>query len=154
MKKKLTESGAKDYQRNDSENRSEDFRKMHRNLDRKLYATDIDLVEMRIINGELTAVGTLEITRIDNDKKVSKRYLESILKRYERDFQKKMACYLAEKLGVKAWIVLYKEDLSQFWIYCLSNDDNRWYYYDVERFEKWLKNLEKGINLNSTQIAA
>ncbi|MFT5675218.1 MAG: hypothetical protein ACI808_001148 [Paraglaciecola sp.] len=150
MEKKLTISGAKAHQHKNNEDRSLEFRAMHRTLDKKLYATDIDLVEMRMISGTLTAVGTLELTRVDNNIKVNNIYLDSIIERYtKRDFQKNMACYLAKKLGVKAWIVLFNEDLSEFWIYCLSGAQNRWYHFDIFRFEKWLANLEKGVSIHT-----
>lgn len=90
MDKNLTDSGAKGYQRHDTEDRSLEFRKWHRTLDKSLYATDVDLVEIRIINNIPTPVATLEITRVDKHKSVNEQYLSAIVERFEkRDFQKK-----------------------------------------------------------------
>jgi len=146
--KAITKSGAKSYQRRDTEDRSLEFRLWHRDLDKSLYATDIDLVEIRIINNIPTPVATLEITRVDAQINVSNNYLQSIIERFEkRDFQKKMAIHLARMLKVKAWIILYREGCNEFWVHCLSEQQKKeWYHFDKERMERWLKSLEPTID--------
>ena len=142
MEKKLTDSGAKSYQRGDMEDRSKEFRDFHRSLDKTLYATDLDLIEWRYINGVLTPVGVLEITRVDQGKQVNDQYKSEILKRYDkRDMQGLATRTAASLLGVKAWIVLYRKGCSEFWIYSLTDNDQRWYHYDRDRLERWLLSL-------------
>lgn len=142
MEKALTESGAKAHQRNDSEDRSKEFRDFHRSLDRSLYAIDVDLVEWRFINGELTPVATIEITRVDNKQAATPQYLNQIIQRFdERDMQAKAAEILARKLEVKAWIVLFSKGCEEFWVYCLSDRSIGWRHFDKNRLEKWLQAL-------------
>lgn len=114
-------------------------------MDRSLYATDLDLIEWRYINGVLTPVGVLEITRVDQDKEVNDKYKSEILSRYDsRDMQGQATRKAASMLNVKAWIVLYRKGCSEFWIYSLTDDNGRWYHSDHERLEKWLLSL-RGI---------
>ena len=142
MDKKVTVSGAKSYQRQDIEDRSKEFRNFHRTLHKSLYATDLDLIEWRYINGVLTPVAVLEITRVDQGREVNEQYTSAILSRYEeRDMQALATRTAASLMGVKAWIVLYRQGCTEFWIYNLTNNDNRWYHYDSDRLEKWLQLL-------------
>jgi hypothetical protein len=149
MEKKLdTTSGAKAYQRQDAEDRALEFRSFHRTLNRRLCASDVDLVEWRLIDGVWTPVAILEITRADSGTSVTQGYKDAILDRFfSRDsFQTMAATNIAKLLGVKAWIVLFKEGCQEFWIYNLSGGSGgRWYKYDRTRLENWLDHLEKGL---------
>mgnify|MGYP003650627675 CR=1 FL=1 len=121
--RKVTDSNAKARQRTDTENRCLAYSDFHRTLGRHLLATDVDNVEWRFRNGDLRAVGVMEITRIDGDQKIGKPYLDAILERFtERDtFQSKAALTVAAALKTHVYIVLYRADCTEFWVYRLSD---------------------------------
>ncbi len=141
MEKKTTDSGSKAYQREDTEWRAKPYSDWHRTLDKSLFMTDVDFIEWRFINNELTAVGVMEVTRVDINKEVNQVYLDNIIHRFEvRDFQAKTARLVAEKLGTKAYIILFREDCSEFWTYNLT-DKQGWRHYNPEQFEIALRRL-------------
>jgi hypothetical protein len=141
MEKKITDSGAKAYQREDTEWRAKPYSDWHRTLDKSLLMTDVDFIEWRFIDGELTAVGVMEVTRVDMGKEVNQAYLDNIIHRFEvRDFQAKAARHVAEKLGTKVYIILFREDCSEFWTYNLT-DKRGWAHYNPQQFEAALKRL-------------
>jgi hypothetical protein len=141
MKKSVTESGSKAYQRPDGENRARQYSDWHRTLDRRLLMIDVDFIEWRIRNGRLVAVGVMEITRVDHGKSVSPAYLNAIVNRFEqRDLQARAARQVAAALGTKAYIVLYREQCTEFWIYNLS-DRQGWSHFTPRQMEDFLKSL-------------
>lgn len=108
------------------ENRVLPYSDWHRSeVGRGYYALDSDLIEWRIRGGQLVPVAVTELTRVDLGVVVSRRYLDAILNRYNTTMQGKTARYLAEALRTKAWIVLFREDCSEFWLYPLS-DGGKW----------------------------
>jgi hypothetical protein len=141
LEKKLTASGAKAHQRNDTEHRLRPYSDWHRTLDRALLMLDVDYIEWRIIGGELVAVGVMEVTRVDQGREVTQGYLDAILHRYnERDIQSRAARKVAEALDTKAYIVLFREDCSEFWVYNLS-ETRGWYHTSPVGMERWLTRL-------------
>jgi hypothetical protein len=44
---------------------------------------DVDFIEWRIRDGELVAVGVMEVTRVDNGITVTQAYLDAIISRFE-----------------------------------------------------------------------
>lgn len=141
MEKKITGSGAKAYQREDTEWRAKPYSDWHRKLDKSLLMTDVDFIEWRFINGELKAVGIMEVTRVDMGINVTEGYLENIIHRFEeRDFQAKAARKVAKSLDTSAYIILFREDCSEFWTYDL-NRKHGWKHHDPQQFEEALKKL-------------
>ena len=141
MQKKFTPSGAKAYQRSDTEWRIKPYSDWHRTLDRRLLMLDVDFVEWRYRGNDLVAVGVMEVTRVDKGKVVSSAYLNAIIQRFEeRDLQARAARKVAAALKTKAYIVLFREDCSEFWIYNLT-DRQGWNYYGAEGMEKFLLSL-------------
>lgn len=141
MHKTRTESGAKDYQRNDHEDRGYEYKRFHRTLRKDLIASDVDLIEWRFINGSLKAVAVCEITRVDANITVSKNYLAAIIKRYEeRDLQAKMIRKVAANLETNAYIILYQEGCREFWVYNLSQMKG-WWHVTKEKYIKWLEGV-------------
>jgi hypothetical protein len=137
----MTGSGAKGYQRADTEDRSLPFREWHRSLDRRLLATDVDLIEWRYRDGRLVPAAVLEVTRVDNGVLVVQRYLDAIISRYEsRDMQAKAARHVAAALGVSAYIVLFRENCAEFWTYNLTNGTT-WAHVGPRQFEQFLQGL-------------
>ncbi len=141
MQKKLTDSGAKAHQRIDTEYRIQQYSDWHRTLDKSLLMLDVDFIEWRLIEGKLTAVGVMEVTRVDNGKTVDDRYLQSIIDRYEqRDIQARATTQVAESLQTKAWIILFRESCTEFWVYNLTNKRG-WWHLSPEKMENFLKQL-------------
>lgn len=141
MEKKTTESGAKAHQRADTEWRIQPYSDWHRTLSKDLLMLDVDFIEWRFRNGELVPVGVMEVTRVDHGKDVNDRYLNAILKRFnERDLQGRAARKVAEALATKAYIVLFREDCSEFWVYNLT-DEHGWHYFIPIGMERFLERL-------------
>jgi hypothetical protein len=139
-----TESGAKAYQRADNEDRAKEYMLWHRNLDRSLLMLDVDAIEWRFRSGVKVPVGIFEITRVDVGKTVNDGYLNAITARFfERDFQSKAAITIAQKLGTKAYITLFRQGCTEFWVYCLSEGSNSGWrnYATPAEYETFLKGL-------------
>ena len=138
MDKKTTNSGSKAYQRDDTEWRIKPYSDWHRTLHRSLLMLDVDFIEWRIRNGELVAVGVMEITRVDVGKEVSSGYLGAIVSRFEeRDIQARAARKVAAALGTKAYIILFRQDCSEFWVYNLT-DRRGWAHHNPASMEQFL----------------
>jgi hypothetical protein len=84
MEKQVTASGTKAHQRADAEWRVKPYSDWHRTLSSKLLMLDVDYVEWRYRNGELAAVGVMEVTRVDRGRTVDARYLDAITRRFEQ----------------------------------------------------------------------
>lgn len=141
MNKKVTETGAKAYQRIDAEWRIKPYSDWHRTLSKNLLMLDIDFIEWRFRNGRLVPVGVMEVTRVDIDKYVTINYLNSIINRFEqRDLQARVARTVANALNTKAYIILFREDCSEFWVYNLT-DKTMWANYDPKQMEDFLQGL-------------
>ena len=135
---KRTDKGVKEQQRSDDEDRTLEFRKWHRELEGYLATVDIDMIEWR--DGKPAAL--LEITRVDGGIYVTGNYLASIINRFRTQLQGKAARVVAEALGCKAYIVLYRQGLTQFWLYNWT-DDCGWEpltQYEMARFLRKLPN--------------
>jgi len=65
----------------------------------------------------------------------------SILRRYERDLQGRVARKVAEMLKTRAYVVLFREGCSEFWVYDLSFNRG-WAYFDAHGMESFLKRLK------------
>ena len=141
MDKKWTRSGAKAYQRTDTEWRIKPYSDWHRTLDSSLLMVDVDFIEWRFRYGQLVAVGVMEVTRVDKGREVGKPYLDAIISRFERrDMQARAARKVADALGTNTYIVLFREDCSEFWVYNLTTRST-WQHYTPEQMEDFLKRL-------------
>lgn len=121
MERQVTASGSKAYQRRDNEDRGKIYRDWHRGLPRTLLATDVDTIEWRYRGGKLVPVAVIEITRVDNGGIVNDDYLWNIINRFDnQSIQGDAARMVAEALRVPAYLVLFRQDCSEFWLYKLS----------------------------------
>ncbi len=104
---------------------------------------DFDQVEYRRdANGDLVPAALLELTRVDGNIPVPKTYLAAILARYQkRDRQSQLVCEGARRLGTTAWIVAFRHDLTEFWIYNLS-DERGWWSGDQKWYVEFLEGLK------------
>lgn len=141
MEKKITPSGAKAYQRADAEWRIKPYSDWHRTLAPNLLMLDVDFIEWRYRNGELAPVGVMEVTRVDQGRTVDKYYTDAILQRFEqRDLQAQAARKVAAALKTKAYIVLFRQDCSEFWVYNLT-DRAGWTHYSPQQMADFLQRL-------------
>jgi len=116
----------------------------HRTLDRSLYMVDIDGLQVRYIDGRLCVVGVIEETSVRDDHIVNDTYLNNIVWRYNnRDLQGTVVRKVANALDTKAYIVLYRNDLSKLWVYGLTGNTG-WTEYSQDEYEQFLLNLKPG----------
>lgn len=141
MEKLLTANGTKAQQRPDDEYRIKPYLQWHRSLGNGMYMLDVDCIEWRFRNGKLVAVGVLEVTRRDGDLPVRAAYLEKIVQRFNsRDMQGKAARMVAEALNTNAYIVLFRYNCQEFFVYNLS-DPGPWQRFNDEQFQQFLRSL-------------
>tara|TARA_Y100000593_G_scaffold31767_3_gene62484 strand:- start:15950 stop:16426 length:477 start_codon:yes stop_codon:yes gene_type:complete len=141
--------GGKGRQRKDREDRTLGYRSWRLEQARGLYTTDVDQVEWRAIGGKLVPVAILELTRVDGDRRPVQKYFDAIIDRFtNRDSQKQTITYVADKLNVNAFIVAYLQNLSQFYVYNLSEGDG-WKFYSKSEYKTWLSSL--GAELITTE---
>lgn len=140
MEKLLNPSGSKDYQRDDKEDRAAEYRLWHRTLSRSCIASDVDFIEWRKRGGKFIPVAITEITRVDVGKEVTSGYLERIVYRYnERDIQGYITRYLSEKLEVPAYIILYRQGCTEFWVYSFTEE--RWTNLSTLEMKQFIESL-------------
>ena len=125
---------------NQPENRALGYSNWHRTLDKSLYALDVDFIEWRRRNGNIVPVALIEITRVDNNVFVGKTYLDNIVKRYDDGIQGLCSLKVSRALGIKAYIVLFRENLNEFWLYNLS-EKRGWTKLSQREYVGFLKSL-------------
>lgn len=127
MYKRLNPNGTKAIQKRYGDIRMRPYREFHSGLGRGYYMQDLDSVEYRYEDGKLRIAALIEITRADNGKTVDEHYLDGILERFRlRDSQGSVVVEMADRLGVPAFVVLFKEDVSCFWVFCLADPLSQW----------------------------
>ncbi len=124
------------------EDRAAAYRRWRYTLGKGVWAMDVDQVEWRRDeSGDPHPAATIELTRVDGNVRVPGTYLAKILDRFgDRDFQAEHSKYVAEALGVNCFIVAFRWDLTEFWVYNLSCSRG-WWNLDVPRYERWLRAL-------------
>jgi hypothetical protein len=131
----------KGKQRGDWEDRLRDYRQWRFGLGNGCYVADVDQVEWRLRDGERVPVALFEMSRVDGNVSVPDTYLKAVLVRLlERDQQGHAAKTFAKALGCKAWIVLFRWDMTEFWVYNLT-DDRGWWRMGIEHYRRWLEGL-------------
>ena len=127
------------------EDRAAAYRLWRYSLGNGAWVLDVDQVEWRRDDvGEPYPAATIELTRVDGSYPVPSggRYLQKILDRFtERDFQAAHSRHVAHCLGVHCFIVAFRWDLSEFWVYNLSEPRGRWWHLTQQRYTEWLRGL-------------
>lgn len=127
------------HNRLDLEDRALDYRLWRWSLGCGAVA-DIDHIEFR--DGEPVAL--LELTRWDPlygfYVSPPPSYFDAITQRFGEQAQGEIARVIAAKLGVSAWIVLFRADLLDFWLYDWSHPAG-WSHVDRDGYERWLRSL-------------
>ena len=139
---------AKKHNRDDTEDRTFAYREARWNLNYGC-AQDVDYVEYKIVDRKIVYVAVLELTLRETPEGLynpPKSYFEQVKRRYSTEAQGKFTKATAERLGVDAYIVVFNEEATRFWVYNLSrgygfkNELNR------EKYFGWLKKLHDKIN--------
>ena len=127
--------------RKDQEDRTLDYRIWRWNIDGPYYSADCDQIEWRIKDGEYVPAAVLELTRVDGyPPDPPPAYFNAILKRYEKDAQGYATVYVAERLGVQAFIVAFSRELDRFWVYNLSAKRG-WWNLCQDEYARWIRNI-------------
>lgn len=135
------EGPTKGKQRKDSEDRCADYRAWRHRLGDGCYVMDIDQIEWRLVDGLPVPVAALELSRVDGNKRLPQSYLNAVTTRFQdRDGQASAITAFAAKMGVKAWVVLFRWDLTDFWVYNLT-DTRGWWHMDKPRYTSWVKGM-------------
>ena len=101
------------------------------------YVTDVDQVEWRSVDGELVPVAVFELTCVRGEKDLPPTYLQAVLRRFDRDFQGEAATRIAALFGCQAYIVVWRENLEDFWVFNLSRRSG-WRSMDRDGFRAWV----------------
>ena len=121
-------------------------------------AQDVDYVEYSIVNGDIVYVAVLELTLRETPKTMVNpplSYFERVIERYSTESQGKFTKKTAKKLGVDAYIVVFNEDATRFWVYNLSksygfkNELNRKKYFEwlTQKHNEAINNYKKEYGL-------
>jgi hypothetical protein len=151
---KLLGNGKKVAQLATTEDRLAPFAAWRRQFGGGLYCGDLDLVEWRLIDGEVTFVAVMEMTRVDGSRPVPQSYLDAVLARMTiRDPQGQVARTAAALMQSLAFIVVWRWDCSEFWIYCLSHHRG-WWHVNGAKYRAWIARLGSGDRLRGRGVDA
>lgn len=105
------------------------------------YVSDVDQLEWRAANGQMFPVALLELSRVDGNVRLPWTYLKAVLDRFtKRDGQGSVALKTAGFLKVPAFIVLFRWDLSEFWVFNLVTGGS-WNNMTRNEYAVWLRKL-------------
>lgn len=147
-----TQAGAKGQQRADkyTANRQGNYSRWRYEITESpeikahgLYSTDFDFVEWSFNwNGDLVAAAVIDATQADNTINVSDTYLESILKRFNTQMQGKCLTFASTNFRCNSYILLFRQDCSEFWLYNWT-EKKGWKYMTREEHIEWLIQIHK-----------
>lgn len=119
--------------------RTADYRAWRQTWGGGCFTSDLDQVEWRIIDGKVVPLVVLELTRLDGNVAPPPSYFEAIENRFrKRDGQGTAVVDIACRIGVDVVIVLFRHDLSEFWIHNLTTG-GIWYPLTQDKFRRWLE---------------
>lgn len=101
---------------------------------------DIDLVEWTRWRGRLEPVMVLELTLVPGELEVPQSYFGNISWRFRHQAQGQMAREIARRLGVPVYIVAFRANQREFWIYeGLDLPLGRWRAYTEPEYAEWIR---------------
>ena len=130
------------------EDRDAAYREWHYSLGPDTWAINLDQVEFRRSpKGSKLPAGVVELKRFDTDGPVETWMLDKVLGLLDAGLQGDALRYIAAALGVPAWLVVYRHDLTGFWVYNLTarrgwfpaDDDGTGY--GEYQYRVWLGNM-------------
>ena len=131
----------KGHQRIDTDDRLADYRSWRFSWGGGAFVSDLDQIEWRMDGGAIRPVAIFEMTRLDGNMTPPRGYFIAIEKRFtERDGQAAAVLEFGRRLGVPVAIVLFRHDLSEFWVYVLSNP-SKWFHFPAPAYKLWVEGL-------------
>lgn len=140
------------------------YREWHRTIGDENYCMDLDQFEYRRVNNVKTAVAFQEISRIEKrcpdrcfetheefngNHPIGDGYRQNVWDRIWTDDQGEMVSMVARSMVIPAYFVLYRPDLSEFWVRMLYPDTkyplSRWQFYTNETYQHWIRSLETNL---------
>lgn len=104
----------------------------------------MDYVEYKIVDRKIVYVAVLELTLRETPEDLHnppKSYFNQVKRRYSTEAQGKFTKATAKRLGVDAYVVVFNEDATRFWVYNLSKDYGFRNELTREEYFSWLKKL-------------
>ena len=118
------------------------------------YTNDVDSVEWRVVDNNLVPVAVLELTKHGGQwgwpASPKDEYLNQILQRYHDDGQAAFIQMVANRLRVKAYIVLYRFVMKtgspdrKFWVYNFARET--WMHMDETMYRTWIAALAPEVD--------
>lgn len=140
--KALNGFGQKAVQNPDPTDRTYWYRKWRRAISNSNCVCDIDQVEYQIVRTGRKFHALLELTgtTVDN---FFPEYFDPITDRMGRnpggrDAQWNTAKHIADALGAKLYTVVFKSDLTKFWVY----DGEHWNAKNPKQYKEWLRSMK------------
>ena len=131
----------KGKKRQDREDRAAAYREWRMSWGNGCYVNDIDQFEWRLTpDKRMAPVAVLELTRYDGEDAPTDTYFEKILERFHSDAQAQIALAWGDMAGVSAYVVLFRHDLSQFWVHNLAQPQLGWIAMSQDEYQGWLMN--------------
>jgi hypothetical protein len=115
------------------------YSEWRRTIGHKCYATDIDWIEWRSINGQKVPVAVIDTTHYHHEL-ADETYRINALTRFNRDSQGDMVRYVAAALYVPAYFVLVRLDCQEFHVCRLHTEE--WRVMSEAVYRKWLMQLD------------
>lgn len=103
------------------------------------YVQDIDQIEYRFKDGVLVPVAVIELTSSEGHT-MDDGLRKAIVDRFATTGQGKLLREVAKGLKCKAWAVLHGADMTELWVYNLT-DVRGWWQMTPERYREWLTSL-------------
>ncbi len=137
------EGGIKTSQRPQLEDRTKRYREWRRTFGRSSYVNDLDQVEWRSDVEGMYPVALIELSRVDGTMKLPMGYLVAAWTRFTtRDPQSDITALIADSLGVPAFFVLFRWDLSEFWVRQFAPVENSyWDTFSPDEYQAWIEAL-------------
>jgi hypothetical protein len=100
---------------------------------------DVDLIEWLRWRERLEPVVALELTLVPGEMPLPGSYLSDISYRFRRQVQGEAACEVARRLGVPLYIVAFRANMQEFWVYeGLERELGQWRPYTEPEYLAWL----------------
>jgi len=131
----------KGRQRKDVEDRTIEYRNWRHGFGGGCYVTDVDQLEWRMVDSEIRLVASIELSRIDGNVAIPDSYHDAVLTRFmKRDGQGKIIRAIATKLEIPTWIVLFRWNLTEFWVFNLT-ELRGWWRLTPDKYKEWIRSL-------------
>lgn len=147
-KKKINKHGNKDIQE-ETNDRITSYKKWLRTCKTDIgYPIDVDMIHWVVVNNTPHPAVITEITCANEWVMINNKYKMSLVYRFFlRDIQGRAITQLQKTLNIPAYVILYKEPISEVHVFCLEK--NIWTVYNsLSDWEKQLNRVINNVKLN------